>query len=202
MAATQTRHFSNRSTPTSLADTVADQVANDAEAVGFDVFLDGRRDVADPVVDAGLLDTELQAQLDALWAAAERVDSLQAYNPRYDAVVSLGELASSRILAAALKADGQDAAWLDAREVLATDAVYRRATVDWDQTAARTSRRRTEASHNKAAPVSATGTSEPRFSHCQPCVVTSAPDAKDVKAMVANTQKLMAACARSFSSGR
>ena len=88
--------------------------------------------------DLGLLDTELQAQLDALWAAAERVDSLQAYNPRYDAVVSLGELASSRILAAALKADGQDAAWLDAREVLATDDVYRRATVDWNQTAART----------------------------------------------------------------
>lgn len=38
--------------------------------------------------DLGLLDAALQAQLDDLWAAAARVDSLQAYNPRYDAVVS------------------------------------------------------------------------------------------------------------------
>ena len=33
-------------------------------------------------------------------------------------------------------------------------------------------------------------------------VVTSAPEANEVSDMVANTQKLMAACARSFSSGR
>ncbi len=35
----------------------------------------------------------------------------------------------------------------------------------------------------------------------QPCVVTKAPDANEVNAMVAKTQKLMAACARSFSAG-
>ena len=57
------------------------------------------------------------------------------------------------------------------------------------------------ASHANARPVSATGTSEPRFSNAQPCVVTSAPEANEVNAMVVNTQKLMAACARSFSSG-
>jgi aspartate kinase len=50
-------------------------------------------------------------------------------------VVSLGELASSRILTAALAADGQNAEWLDARTVVRTDAVYRRATVDWTATA-------------------------------------------------------------------
>ena len=88
----------------------------------------------------GVLDAELRGQLDALWTAAERVDSAQAYNPRYDAVVSLGELASSRILAAALRADGQHTAWLDARSVVRTDAVYRRATVDWAETAACTQR--------------------------------------------------------------
>ncbi len=85
--------------------------------------------------DLGLLHPELHAQLDALWAAAQLVDSDQAYNPRYDAVVSLGELASSRILTAALAADGQNAEWLDARAVVRTDAVYRRATVDWTATA-------------------------------------------------------------------
>ncbi|MGA1363602.1 MAG: aspartate kinase [Schleiferiaceae bacterium] len=90
--------------------------------------------------ELGLLDSELRGQLDALWAEAEHVDSAQAYNPRYDAVVSLGELASSRILAAALRADGQPTAWLDAREVVRTDAEYRRATVNWSETAARTQR--------------------------------------------------------------
>ena len=58
------------------------------------------------------------------------------------------------------------------------------------------------ASHSKASAVKATGNSEPMFNQCQPWVVTSAPEANEVKAMVANTQKLMAACARSFSSGR
>ena len=48
----------------------------------------------------------------------------------------------------------------------------------------------------------ATGSSEPMLSHCQPWVVTSAPEANEVTAMVAKTKKFMAACARSFSSGR
>ena len=53
------------------------------------------------------------------------------------------------------------------------------------------------------APAITTNTgSEPRFNQRQPCVVTSAPEANEVNAMAANTQKLMAACARSFSSGR
>ena len=46
------------------------------------------------------------------------------------------------------------------------------------------------------------GSSEPQLSNVQPWVVTNAPEANEVSAMVANTQKLMAACARSFSSGR
>jgi len=50
--------------------------------------------------------------------------------------------------------------------------------------------------------MSSTGTSEPKFSANQPWVVTKAPEAKDVIAITANTQKLMAAWARSFSSGR
>ncbi|MNL80706.1 hypothetical protein D3C87_2076240 [compost metagenome] len=46
------------------------------------------------------------------------------------------------------------------------------------------------------------GTSEPALSSVQPWVVTSTPDEKALTASVANTQKLIAACARSFSSGR
>ena len=86
--------------------------------------------------ELGLLDPELRDQLQALWAQADRVNSEQAYNPRYDATVSLGEIASSLLFAAALRADGRDTHWLDARTVLRTDATYRRASVDWSQTQA------------------------------------------------------------------
>jgi aspartate kinase len=86
--------------------------------------------------ELGLLNPELRDQLQALWAQADQVNSEQAYNPRYDATVSLGEMASSLLFAAALRADGRDTHWLDARRVLRTDATYRRASVDWPQTQA------------------------------------------------------------------
>ena len=46
------------------------------------------------------------------------------------------------------------------------------------------------------------GTSEPRFSQVQPCVVTSAPEANDVTAIVEKMQKSITPWARFFSSGR
>src|SRR5690606_17554428 len=63
-------------------------------------------------------------------------------------------------------------------------------------------RRRCSASHTSAAAVSTTGSSEPTLSSVQPCVVTSAPEANEVSAITANTAKLIAAWALSFSSGR
>jgi hypothetical protein len=47
--------------------------------------------------------------------------------------------------------------------------------------------------HTSAKPVKATGKIEPMLSQVQPCVVTRAPEANEVTAMVANTKKLMAA---------
>ncbi len=58
------------------------------------------------------------------------------------------------------------------------------------------------ASHHKPRPVKATGTNEPQFNQVQPCVVSSAPDANELSAMVMKVRKLMLACALSFSSGR
>ena len=46
------------------------------------------------------------------------------------------------------------------------------------------------------------GSSEPRLSSVQPCVVTSTPDANEDSASTAKTQKFSAPCALSFSSGR
>jgi aspartate kinase len=56
----------------------------------------------------------------------------------YDALVALGELASSRIMAAAFTAQGVPAVWVDARAVLVTDAEHASAAPDMDATCART----------------------------------------------------------------
>src|SRR5690606_30458849 len=42
------------------ADTVTDHVANDAEAVSFDVLLDAGRDIADAIADLCLTDAEIE----------------------------------------------------------------------------------------------------------------------------------------------
>jgi aspartate kinase len=54
-----------------------------------------------------------------------------------DAILAMGELASSRIVAAAFKARGVPAVWVDSREVLITDDDHTQALPDMDATAVR-----------------------------------------------------------------
>lgn len=54
-----------------------------------------------------------------------------------DALLSLGEMMSSRLVAAALRARGTDAVWVDPREILATDATHGAALADEAETARR-----------------------------------------------------------------
>ena len=49
----------------------------------------------------------------------------------YDAIVSLGEVWSTLIVAAHLNAVGIGSSWIDARKIVRTDASYRAAKVDW-----------------------------------------------------------------------
>jgi len=49
----------------------------------------------------------------------------------YDQIVSVGELLSTKILAAVLRECGVAATWLDIRDVLITDEVHREAKVNW-----------------------------------------------------------------------
>jgi aspartate kinase len=56
----------------------------------------------------------------------------------HDAVVAMGELASSRIVAAAFAAKDIPAAWIDARAVLVTDDEHMAAIPDMDETCRRT----------------------------------------------------------------
>jgi aspartate kinase len=78
---------------------------------------------------------ELLQALDARFAEAEAIASALAVvgevSPRScDAIVAAGELASSRILAAALVDAGVASRWLDPRELLVTDAAHGAAAPD------------------------------------------------------------------------
>ena len=52
----------------------------------------------------------------------------------YDQLIGLGELLSSKILAAYLKLSGLENTWIDARDVVRTDNTYQAAKVDWKET--------------------------------------------------------------------
>ncbi|WP_316781109.1 aspartate kinase [Pedobacter antarcticus] len=52
----------------------------------------------------------------------------------YDQIVSVGELLSTRIIAAYLQEDGVKAVWADARNYIKTDNNYREGIVDWEET--------------------------------------------------------------------
>lgn len=58
------------------------------------------------------------------------------YDFMYDQIVSVGELVSSKILAAYLNQTGLPTKWLDARDIILTDDIYREGWVQWDETVA------------------------------------------------------------------
>ncbi len=66
------------------------------------------------------------------WALEE--EPHEDYDYMYDQIVSVGELASSQIVAAYLAKAELPTHWLDARDVVRTDNLYRSAGVIWDET--------------------------------------------------------------------
>ena len=56
------------------------------------------------------------------------------YDFEYDQLIGLGELLSTKIVAAYLKEAGIKNTWLDARDLIRTDNSYRRAQIDWKTT--------------------------------------------------------------------
>ncbi len=56
------------------------------------------------------------------------------YDYEYDQIVSLGEIISTKIVAAYLISVEFDAIWSDARCLIRTDSTYRNANVDWEET--------------------------------------------------------------------
>jgi aspartate kinase len=86
--------------------------------------------------------TALQAELRRAEELCSGILLLEEVSLRTsDALLAVGELMSSRLVAAALRARGTDAVWVDPREILATDAAHGAAQPDEKETARRVSAR-------------------------------------------------------------
>ncbi len=87
--------------------------------------------------ELGIGTQEVLDDVNDIFVEAEWVleDSLhEDFDYTYDQVVSIGELASSKILSHYLKSFLPGAAWLDIRSVILTDNTYRDARIQWAET--------------------------------------------------------------------
>ena len=104
--------------------------------------------------DAGTLEQTLDA-----WLALLREDmDLQrtkglSYNAFYDQIVCYGELVSTALVSAYLKAMHFGHRWVDARELVRTDATWRDARIQWTETTRLLKARNLEVSSEHAGPV-------------------------------------------------
>lgn len=83
---------------------------------------------------------ELQQQVhehfvESEWVIEEKRE--MHYDYVYDQIVSIGELVSSRILAAWLNFSGLNVSWVDARNLLLTNDTYRDGRIQWEETDAK-----------------------------------------------------------------
>jgi len=86
--------------------------------------------------DAARVARDIDAHFEDLRALLTAVAILREASPNaLDAVASIGELVSSRLVAAALTSAGLAAAWIDARRTIVTDAVHMTAAPLTDPTA-------------------------------------------------------------------
>ncbi|MCR9289745.1 MAG: aspartate kinase [Bacteroidetes bacterium] len=81
--------------------------------------------------------------VEADWVLEEEVHP--DYDFMYDQLVSVGELVSSKIVSSYLNQVNLPAQWLDARDIIVTDNIYRQAGVQWEETV--------ENAKNKAQPM-------------------------------------------------
>ncbi|MGJ1421536.1 aspartate kinase [Sphingobacterium spiritivorum] len=79
-----------------------------------------------------IFDEIANAFVEIEWILEE--EPLDTYDYLYDQIVSLGELLSSRIIAAYAAHMGVQSKWTDARDYIFTDNTYREGKVDWQKT--------------------------------------------------------------------
>lgn len=122
---------------------VKDRAASEA---ALEVLAARHRDALDalrlPQAEAATCAGALEEEVRRCGELSLGISLLEEVSPRTsDALLSMGELVSSRFVAAALRARGTEAVWIDPRELLATDATHGTALADEAETAHRVAAR-------------------------------------------------------------
>ncbi len=91
-----------------------------------DLFIDPKHPIYDEITNCFV---EIE------WILEE--EPQDGYDYLYDQIVSVGELLSSKILAAYCLQLGLSVKWVDSRDYISTDNTYREAIVDWETTEAK-----------------------------------------------------------------
>lgn len=124
-------------TTNALEDVVHSYFKQDGKA--FDLLNDIRKkhfEIMDALFE-GNRTLDIYAQVNDTFVEVEWViedEPHDAFDYVYDQIVSVGELVSSKIVAAYLNTEGVATQWLDARDVLRTDDTWREAVIDWKTT--------------------------------------------------------------------
>jgi aspartate kinase len=104
------------------------RILDDIKAFHFEVMHDLFPDPQHPVFnDVANVFVEIE------WLLEE--EAIDAPDYIYDQIVSIGEVVSTKIIAAYLQSTGKNVSWADARNYIKTDNSYREALVDWEKTA-------------------------------------------------------------------
>jgi aspartate kinase len=105
------------------------QLLDDIKAYHFnilnDLFPTQRKDIYDDIANTFV---EIE------WLLEDEPNDAPDYI--YDQIVSIGEIISSKIVAAYLRESGVPATWADARNYIKTDNTYREGKVDWEKSEA------------------------------------------------------------------
>src|SRR4051794_6234393 len=123
---------------------LAEEGAGERASIELKALLDRHLAVAAAVTDASrdTVVADVRREFDELIGLVHALAVLREVSPRSrDAVMAVGEVVSSRIVAAAFADGGIGAAWVDARTVLVTDAEHTSAAPDMDATCARATER-------------------------------------------------------------
>ncbi len=78
-----------------------------------------------------ILEKDISEIFEQLENGLNEFSSSMGYDYMYDQTVSLGEILSTKIIAAYLNSQSIPTSWLDARKVVKTDSIHRQAIVDW-----------------------------------------------------------------------
>lgn len=82
-------------------------------------------------------DHEIYNTINDMWVEIDWIIEESPQDPYdyiYDQIVPIGEMMSSLILAEYFKKIGIKCAWIDARDMIKTDSIYREASIIWDST--------------------------------------------------------------------